>query len=243
MFTLNVFETCILLLQTVNEEVFEKQSEFDNLTEHAQVLLQSTTDNRVTSQLTQMSSRYNSLIAASKEYLKRYEQHVQDHQQYAETFTEAVTWLQGTRDKLSVCADTSGDRYTIQTQLEKLQEFVVMKEEGQLLIHTAQSWGEKTMNNTSVDGREMIRQELQQLQQEWDTLIGEVTDTKVMLESCLLQWTDFNDSYEQIQKRLREMEKRLRGTDPKVDLSEKKAELQRIKVGKNVCFRNFAHKQ
>ena len=51
-----------------------------------------------------------------------------------------------------------------------------------------------------------------------------------MLESCLLQWTDFNDSYEQIQKRLREMEKRLRGSDPKVDIGEKKAELQRIKV-------------
>ena len=61
------------------------------------------------------------------------------------------------------------------------------------------------------------------------SLPGEVTDTKVMLESCLLQWTDFSDSYEQIQKRLREMEKRLRGSDPKVDLSEKKAELQRIK--------------
>ena len=105
-----------------------------------------------------------------------------------------------------------------------------MKEEGQLLIHTAQSWGEKTMNNTSVDGREMIRQELQQLQQEWETMIGEVTDTKVMLESCLLQWTDFNDSYEQIQKRLKEMEKRLRGADTKADLGEKKAELQRVKV-------------
>jgi len=49
----------------------------------------------------------------------------------------------------------------------------VLKEEGQLLIHTAQSWGEKTMTNTSMDGREMIRQELQQLQQEWDVMIGE----------------------------------------------------------------------
>lgn len=47
-----------------------------------------------------------------------------------------------------------------------------MKEEGQLLIHTAQSWGEKTMTNTSVDGREMIRHELQQLQQEWDAMTG-----------------------------------------------------------------------
>ncbi|KAL3874932.1 hypothetical protein ACJMK2_037884 [Sinanodonta woodiana] len=213
----------------VHEEVMNQQTKFDELAEGAQGLVQSTTDNRLTSQLTQLSSRYSALIAASKEYLKRYDQHVQDHHQYAETFTEAVTWLQTTRDKLSVCADTSGDRYTIQIQLEKLQEFVVLKEEGQLLIHTAQTWGEKTMNNTSVEGREMIRQELQQLQQEWDALIGETTDTKVMLESCLLQWTDFSDSYEQIQKWLRDTEKRLKISDPKVDLSEKKAELQRIK--------------
>ena len=56
-----------------------------------------------------------------QELLKRFHQHVEDHQQYAETFTEAVTWLQNSRDKLSVCADTSGDKYTIQSQLEKLQ--------------------------------------------------------------------------------------------------------------------------
>lgn len=56
-----------------------------------------------------------------QDLLKRYEQHVMDHEQYAESFTEAATWLQNTRDKLSVCSDTSGDKYTIQSQLEKLQ--------------------------------------------------------------------------------------------------------------------------
>jgi hypothetical protein len=40
------------------------------------------------------------------------------------------------------------------------------------------------MTNTSMEGREMIRKELQQLQQEWESLISEITDTKVMLESC-----------------------------------------------------------
>lgn len=53
-------------LQALHEEVMSKQADFDSLTEHAQILLQSTTDNRVTSQLTQMSSRYTSLIAMSK---------------------------------------------------------------------------------------------------------------------------------------------------------------------------------
>ncbi|KAL5008450.1 hypothetical protein ScPMuIL_014031 [Solemya velum] len=212
-----------------HEDILNQQTSFDSLADNAQTLLQSTTDNRVTSQLTQMSSRYTSLIAASKDLMKRYEQYVMDHEQYAEAFTEAATWLQSTRERLSVCADTSGDKYTIQTQLEKLQEFVVVKEEGQMLIHTSNTWGEKTMTNTSVEGREMIRVELQQLQQEWDNMMAEVTDTKVMLESCLLRWTDYSDSHTQVQKWLKDMERRVKDTEVKSDLSEKKAELQRIK--------------
>jgi hypothetical protein len=48
------------------------------------------------------------------------------------------------------------------------------------MIHSANTWGEKAMTNTSMEGREMIRKELQQLQQEWESLISEITDTKVM---------------------------------------------------------------
>ena len=54
------------LLQDIQEEIMSKQIAFDSLAERAQTLLQSTTDNRVTSQLTQLSSRYTSLIASSK---------------------------------------------------------------------------------------------------------------------------------------------------------------------------------
>ncbi|XP_041353316.1 nesprin-1-like isoform X4 [Gigantopelta aegis] len=216
--------------KNVHEEIIEQQTAFDNLAEQAQILMQSSKDSRVSTQLTQMGSRYTTLMTLSKDLMKRYEQHCQDHQQYSEVYNEAISWLQATRDKLSVCADTSGDRYTIQTQLEKLQEFNVMKEEGQVLIHTANTWGEKTMMNSSVTGREMIREELQQLQTDWDELVSEVTDTKVLLESCLLQWTEFSDSHSNVQKWLKEMEKKLRETSPKADLSEKKGELQRIKV-------------
>lgn len=59
---------------------------------------------------------------------------------------------------------------------------------------------------------------------------NQVTDTKVLLESCLLQWSDYNVSHDQVLKWLKDMEKRLRETTPKGDLGEKKAELQRIKV-------------
>lgn len=52
--------------QGVHESILDKQTTFDALAERAQTLLQSTTDNRVTSQLTQLSARYTTLMSASK---------------------------------------------------------------------------------------------------------------------------------------------------------------------------------
>lgn len=59
--------------------------------------------------------------------MKRYEQHTMDHQHYAEAYSDAARWLQTNRERLSVCADTTGDRQKIQTQLEKLQVFFMQQ--------------------------------------------------------------------------------------------------------------------
>ena len=54
------------LLQEYFEEVRNKQTEFDNLTEKTQFLMQNSADSRVTTQLTQLNSRYTTLLAFVK---------------------------------------------------------------------------------------------------------------------------------------------------------------------------------
>ncbi|KAK0046935.1 nesprin-1, partial [Biomphalaria pfeifferi] len=212
-----------------HEEIIQQQAAFDQLSEQAQILMQSSIDARISTQITQLRTRYLALITLSKDLLKRYEQTVQNHKYYSDAYARSRLWLDETQKKLAVCADTSGDRYTIQTQLEKLQEFLVIKEEGQIHLHTAVTWGEKSMATTSVEGREIIRNDLNKLQTDWDNLVSQVSDTKVLLESCLLQWSDYNVSNDQVLRWLKDMERRLRDATPKADLGEKKAELQRIK--------------
>ena len=51
---------------------------------------------------------------------------------------------------------------------------MVMKEEGQVLVHSANCWGEKTMASTGAEGLESIRQELSQLQMDWDLFLCNV---------------------------------------------------------------------
>ena len=105
-----------------------------------------------------------------------------------------------------------------------------MKEEGQSLIHAANTWGDKTMSSTSLEGRDIIQSELSTIQRDWDAFLSAISDTRMALESCLLQWSDFDDSSEQIQRWLKDMERRLKDSEPKADLSEKKAQHQRFKV-------------
>ena len=59
---------CVLcmMFQSLHEELLRQQESFDSLAEQAQVLMQSSTDSRVSTQLTQMNTRYSALITVSK---------------------------------------------------------------------------------------------------------------------------------------------------------------------------------
>ena len=44
-------------------------------------------------------------------------------------------------------------------------------------MHAAITWGEKAQASTSVEGREVIREELQKLQADWDVMLSQVSVT------------------------------------------------------------------
>lgn len=107
----------------------------------------------------------------------------------------------------------------------------MLKEEGQSLLHAAHTWGDKTLTSTSPTGREIIRKDLASLQSDWDTFLSNISASRSTLESCLLRWTDYSDTNDQILKWIKDTERRLKDSrEPKSDLSEKKAQLQKVKV-------------
>ena len=83
----------------------------------------------------------------------------------------------------------------------------------------------------SSQSRDELQQKLDHCQQDWDQLVSNMAESKVLLESNLLQWSDFTDSFNQVHKWIADMEKRLKeDKQPKVDLVEMKAYLQKMKV-------------
>ena len=67
-------------------------------------------------------------------------------------------------------------------------------------MNQAINCGEKVLRNTRSDGREQLSAQIDDLQTEWDKLVKRMSCTKVTLETNLLEWTDMNASYSNMQQ-------------------------------------------
>lgn len=85
--------------------------------------------------------------------------------------------------------------------------------------------------NTSVAGRDKIHRDMQTLQQEYDSLSAELNDRKGHLDGILAQWMVYDDSVEQLQRWLKDLEDQLTAESALQNtLQEKKLQLERVKV-------------
>ena len=98
-----------------------RQHVVDNLTEKAQTLSQSSPVAKVNKFVDESHKKYEKLCNQSKQMLDKLEVAVKDHQQYQDVYQDCQDWLNSSRDKVEACADTSGDRVSIQNKLERLR--------------------------------------------------------------------------------------------------------------------------
>ena len=111
------------------------------------------------------------------------------------------------------------------------QALVHEKESGFERVSQALEAGDKLYPSTSTEGREIIRNELRRLKTDWDSLYDDVLGVQRHLEVSLVQWTSFEESYEQLEGWLKNMEGQLTGETPlHATLEEKKGQLQTYRV-------------
>ena len=98
------------------------------------------------------------------------------------------------------------------------------------MVSATHTKGEKAMMSSSIEGASVLQQELEALDRDWDALLSRLSDVRVTLETCLMQWSDYDERSEQVQKWLKDMERKVKDFDLKANMPEKKAQLQKAKV-------------
>ncbi|KAI4462171.1 muscle-specific protein [Holotrichia oblita] len=191
---------------------FKKGKEqIDKFNESAKVLLKSPLDTYVNNQLQHLNSRYQVELNFANDVLKKVETNLEQHQEYVDNLDKSKEWIADARELIRTCSEgsASSTKEVLQSRLEKIQELLQRREEGQNLVHATINNGEKVLRNTRSDGREAINNEIKELQTEWDRLVKKMSTAKVNLETALLQWADYDSSYNQLRQWITDREAKL----------------------------------
>lgn len=199
-------------VKEILEKLHKGQSQIDAFNQTAAVLLTSHLDTYVNNQLRHLNSRYQVQVNLAKDVMKKVETNHEQHAQYETNLEKSRAWIENAKEVLwnaSENASLSSSREDIQSRLDKIQELIRRREEGQNLVHITVNVGEKVLRNTKSDGRDSINVQLRDLQADWDRLVRKISSAKVNLETGLLQWADYSSSYSQLQQWITDREAKL----------------------------------
>ena len=103
--------------------------------------------------------------------------------------------------------------------------------EGEDKLKQAQRDGDKTYPQTSPQGHSNIHRELDNLQNDFDSLNSRMHETQQNLSHAIQALETYDVSCESLNRWLRESESQLKDYDLKSTLPEKQAQVEKFKVG------------
>lgn len=197
-------------MKEIIDKLERQQEEMDRFNKFCAPLLKSHLESVVGNQLRQLNSRYQVQLNIGKDVVKKVEANYNQHFEFEDFHKRAGNWLNSAKEIIQSCSEgnmTSKD--ALLSKLSAVQNLIDRREEGQNLVHSTVNSGEKTIKNTKSDGKEVINQQIKQIQSDWDRLSKKMSGAKVNLETQLLQWADYSSSYNQLQQWINEREAKL----------------------------------
>jgi nesprin-1 len=112
---------------------------------------------------------------------------VSDHEAYLNKYRQCSEWLSAAQGRFESCRDGSsvGARQDLVQRSAGLKELLAEQPSAISLLNTTVELGEKLYPSTAMEGREAVRQQLQELQQALETLCDGISSTERELRAKL----------------------------------------------------------
>ena len=150
--------------------------------------------------------RYEQLKATIQKTISTIEELVQQHEQYRQGYVDAADWIRRTRLDIQQYGDFNGERDAVEEKQRKCCELRQTYPAGEQLVDKAVKLSEVVINGSSTEGQEVIKQELAQLRNEWESLVSSSDETLKSLSDCCSAWSDFQDVFTRMKKWLTEFQ-------------------------------------
>lgn len=225
----------------LRNEINAKEKEIDAFVDESHSLIQLSGVERLKPLVTQVNSRYQQLHLISKEIVNHWSELVADHRKYDQLKNEFDAWLRPLEEQLSQMV-TKEDKLSIESKGNKLQVFLMEKDNGEHKIGILTSAGDKVLPETAANGRENIRAEIRALRERWDKLNDTILQQQKEYESQTLQWSSYQDVLQQTLSWLDEKEKIVESEDKSVLNSAQEIKSKLLK-NKTLLQEIYSHKR
>lgn len=199
------------------------------MTDDSSELIQSSGETRISVNVQQVTSRFQSIQATAKEIVKKCEQIVNDHRLFNDKYKQCSEWIATAQDNYNKCANVqqNGSRDDLLSQQQAIQELVAQHGTATLMLNNTVERGEKLYPSTAADGRDTIRDQLQELTQALEKLYDNVHNTDRLLQAKLSKYSGFEECASKLEAWLSQLEKNvLPHIVLHTTLDEKRAQLQ-----------------
>ena len=160
------------------------QGEIEKMSDDSSDLMQLSGETRITVNVQQISSRFQSMQVAAKEILKKCEQAVHDHRDYIAKYQQSSSWLATAQEQLTSCSTGSnGDLTAIESKIAILEQLLGQQQESTSSFNRVLEIGEKLYATTAVEGREAVRIQMQELQTAIEGFYDSVSSSERQLKA------------------------------------------------------------
>ena len=188
-------------------------------------------DPELSVKVSQLNHKYENLKVNLKEMIKRFDSYVREHKNFNDQYKSFLSWIVTVRDDIKQFSEIVGDLKVLQERRNNIEELEELRTNESIKFDSIIEMGEKLYSHTSPDGKEKIRDQLQSLRSNWESLSEEMQTSGTKIDTCLHQFSDFTSSQEQLTKWLKDIEKHMQQhTELKASLQEKRAQLQNHKI-------------
>ncbi|XP_072386756.1 muscle-specific protein 300 kDa isoform X12 [Diabrotica undecimpunctata] len=214
----------------------QNEPEFDRLSDSSAELVQSSGDTRIANNVQQIISRFQSVQVTAKEIFKKCEQALSDHKLFADKYRQCADWITVTRNRYENCLKDieNASRQSLDDQAKSIEELLAQQPNATSLLNSTIEMGEKLYPSTSLEGKEILNKQLQELRDAMDLLFDEIGKTDRNLKSKKVRWSGFEESLAKVSNWLKDTERHIpQDLELRATLEEKKSQLQ--------TYRNLLH--
>ena len=148
-----------------------------------------------------------------------------------------MQWIRIQKEKLGKCAEPTGDKDTLSSKLSQLQVLLSEEPAGQKKLETALEHGDLACQCADDEDKEIIEEELGLLQDDFDSYVESLNNSKKLIEIGIVKWTEYEEQYQDALEWLAQTEDLVQSYNKLQDgLEEKRMVLEQFQLQLQTLF-------